>query len=727
MFKHIKIKLIFTCLFFLGKVSLNLQAQHPSYQHLYYFTGEQPDRRNEAPSGSFTGGSGNWDFSSDHRRKASSSGSMPLETSSETTKPKVVRTLTELGKLLKSEIPPVIVISNGSMSYQIVTSESLNPTELYKYFDPLFDPFKESESTPKSQNLKFKEQDRKDKDAEIEERKALLAKRDDRRKKDKDELAKRLKAEEDARKKSEETVAQIQAKIQKEEKERLKKIELVDVGQVLEEKRKAVAAFEKKQREEQTETLQKQDQKDDAVVESQSSEKRQISQDEAVASNSNAFTKSLRERVLEITSNGKRISHKQPPEQKRKRVEERSFADRIAKTSGTFVSQALDVGMQATKAGFVEGTAQACGALAEHLIFGPKQTSHSRFSQHPISSFENPCAGEFKHPCEGMFRHPCIETFGHYNPFGFDSNPISQPTTPQTYSPAAYCHQTCQTMSRPQFTCNDGSSVDLGKIQSYIDESNKSNTSLLERVGDNPAIQNTCEVVDAFNDLASFYTQIGDSEMALNVANIARCVLAYGKDFAKATQTGVGNAAAGLTHDVTHPIEFSKKAGLGILNAAKFIFSEMAKLEELDQAGFSGDSDKFETVAQAYSQHSQEQVAAINAFVHEVKEMPWQKKVECITEIGARGFLDAMTGRAFGLAARIGPGEFKQLMTKIDKVRAAVKSGGKASPPVEKAFKKIAVGGKLAAEGTTKPSAPHTKPSTKPTTTKIFFKMQTSS
>jgi len=136
--------------------------------------------------------------------------------------------------------------------------------------------------------------------------------------------------------------------------------------------------------------------------------------------NSNTTTKPLRERILEITRDRERIPHKQPPAPKRRRIEEKSFFDKTVEASGVFAKKTFDVGAQAVKAGFVEGTAQACGALAEHLLFGPKQTFHPGFSQCPFPSFENPCAGEFKHPCEGMFRHPCAETFGHYNPFGCD-------------------------------------------------------------------------------------------------------------------------------------------------------------------------------------------------------------------------------------------------------------------------------------------------------------------
>jgi len=66
----------------------------------------------------------------------------------------------------------------------------------------------------------------------------------------------------------------------------------------------------------------------------------------------------------------------------------------------------------------------------------------------------------------------------------------------------------------------------------------------------------------------------------------------------------------------------------------------------------------------------------------------------------------------------INAGKTKQLLEKIDKVRAAVKSCNKASPPVEKAFKKIAVGEKLAVEGEAKPYTPHTTTPPKPSRSK---------
>jgi len=147
----------------------------------------------------------------------------------------------------------------------------------------------------------------------------------------------------------------------------------------------------------------------------------------------------------------------------------------------------------------------------------------------------------------------------------------------------------------------------------------------------------------------------------------------------------------------------------------------MAKLEELDQAGFqtafSNTPDKFEATAQAYTQHSQEQVTVINAIVQDVKKMSWQEVVECGAEIGTRSLLDLLTGRALGLAARVGPTKAKQLMAKIKKLETAVNSGGETSP-VKKVFETVATEGKRTVGGAPKPSAPHTTTSTKPTATK---------
>jgi hypothetical protein len=256
-------------------------------------------------------------------------------------------------------------------------------------------------------------------------------------------------------------------------------------------------------------------------------------------------------------------------------------------------------------------------------------------------------------------------------------------------------------MEGPRATTQDGQGPSPEQIRAFIAKTNAVYAELRQCFEQDPVLKNTNRLVDSFNEMALIFADFGDTKVAAALANIARSTLSNGRVFLRAAANGLANTGYELAQDLRRPDLYLARNAVGIFDAAVCLMSEIERIEQLDQAMFSCDPDRFDAEAKDYIEHRQAQAERVNAMLQELRSMPWEALVEHGFAAGSRIFADIFALNALSLGAAAFKTIAPQIDAFIDAARAekAVAAAAGVKAPGMETIETFATAGKIAADG----------------------------
>lgn len=249
-------------------------------------------------------------------------------------------------------------------------------------------------------------------------------------------------------------------------------------------------------------------------------------------------------------------------------------------------------------------------------------------------------------------------------------------------------------MEGPVFTTGNGQHFNVNE---NLAELENLTIALRGSAGKDQVIAQTCTLADTFRQITQQCSELDDADLVVTMANINRALLINVKRLAKALGKAGANIVSSVAHDITHPVEFSKTQALAIMDTAQFLISEMAKIDALENAFPGMTPEQRMAAAQACVKDAQQQQAAIDAMLAQLKAMQWDELVQHGAELMGRGYVDLMTGRVLGIGIKLGSAKVQQALQGLQKLKSAIDTGI-TTPAIREVFTNFAIGAKLAAE-----------------------------